>query len=45
MTYIIDYYKLGLFTIQDMQELVKAGFISADQYKQATGKDYVAPAE
>lgn len=44
MTFIIDYYKLGLFTKQDMQEFVKVGFISSDQYKQATGEDYVAPA-
>ncbi|QFR25203.1 XkdX family protein [Schleiferilactobacillus harbinensis] len=38
------YYKMGLFTNQDMQLFVQAGEITADQYKQATGEDYVAPA-
>ncbi|QFR65540.1 XkdX family protein [Schleiferilactobacillus harbinensis] len=38
------YYKMGLFTIPDMQLFVQAGEITADQYKQATGEDYVAPA-
>lgn len=42
--FIIMYYKMGLFTIQDMQLSVQAGEITADQYKQATGEDYVAPA-
>ena len=44
MTFIIDYFKLGLFTKTDMQEFVEVAFISSDQYKQATGEDYVAPA-
>ena len=42
--FIIMYYKMGLFTIQDMQLSVQTGEITADQYKQATGEDYVAPA-
>lgn len=42
--FVLMYYKMGLFTIADMQLSVQAGEITPNQYKQATGEDYVAPA-
>ena len=40
---IKQYYKAGLYTIDDLPLFVQVGYISKDDYKQLTGKDYVAP--
>lgn len=42
--FVMMYYKMGLFDKPTMQLFVQAGEITADQYKQATGDDYVTPA-
>ncbi|QFR64090.1 XkdX family protein [Schleiferilactobacillus harbinensis] len=42
--FVLMYYKMGLFDLPAMQLFVQTGEITADQYKQATGEDYVAPA-
>ncbi|WP_367368281.1 XkdX family protein [Schleiferilactobacillus harbinensis] len=41
--FVIMYYKMGYFTIPNMQLFVQTGEITPEQYKQATGEDYVAP--
>lgn len=39
-TLIKQYYKAGLYTIDDLPLFVQVGYISTDDYKQLTGKDY-----
>lgn len=38
--YIIEYYQMGLYTIQDMEGFVQVGWLSKEEFKQATGQDY-----
>ncbi|MCT3055827.1 XkdX family protein [Leuconostoc citreum] len=40
--FILDYYKMGLYADDNMKVFVRAGYITTDQFKTATGKDYVA---
>lgn len=40
--YVLNYYKMGLYTDDNMKVFVLAGYITTDQFKTATGKDYVA---
>lgn len=40
MTYILDFYRRGLFTKPQMQLFVRANFITADQYLDAVGEVY-----
>ncbi|MFT8399183.1 XkdX family protein [Schleiferilactobacillus harbinensis] len=42
--FIIGYYQQGYYNKATMEVFVKIGWLTADQYKQATGEDYVAPA-
>ena len=44
MDWVLDYYKQGYYNADDLQLFVQVNWITADQYKQATGEDYVAPA-
>lgn len=39
---VIQFYKEGLYTTDDMKLFVEVQWISADEYKQLTGTDYVA---
>lgn len=41
---VIDFYKQGLYTVEDMKLFVQVQWLTADQYKETTGIDYVAPA-
>lgn len=41
--YIKEYYGLRLFTNEDMKLFVEVKWITAEQYKETTGVDYVAP--
>lgn len=38
--YIIEYYQMGLYTIQDMEGFVQVGWLSKEEFKQTTGQDY-----
>lgn len=40
--YIKKNYEKGIYTKEDVSQFVKAGMITADQYKEITGEDYVA---
>jgi uncharacterized XkdX family phage protein len=40
--YIKKYYDEGIYTKDDVKVFVAQGYITADQYKQITGDDYVA---
>lgn len=42
MDYVLDYFKQGLFNADDLQLFAAIGWITADQYKQATGTDLPA---
>lgn len=42
MDYVLDYFKQGLFNTADLQLFASIGWITADQYKQATGTDLPA---
>jgi uncharacterized XkdX family phage protein len=44
MDWVLDYYKQGYYNENDLKLFVQVNWITADQYKQATGEDYVAPA-
>lgn len=37
---VMQYYKQGLFTIDDLSLFIQAEFISKADYKDLTGKDY-----
>lgn len=37
---VLNYYKMGLYNIEDMEGFVKAGYITPEQFKEATGQDY-----
>lgn len=41
---VIQFYKQGLYTADDMKLFVQVQWITADQYKETTGVDYVASA-
>lgn len=41
---VIDFYKQGLYTVENMKLFVQVQWLTAEQYKEATGIDYVAPA-
>ena len=45
MTYILDFYRKGLFTKPQMQLFVRAKFITADQYGQVVGDAYATSSE
>lgn len=36
------YYPMGLFTVQQCKDAVFVGWLTAEQFKEITGKDYVA---
>ena len=36
------FYDLGLWTIEQVREAVQFGRITAEQYKEITGEDYIA---
>ncbi|MFX3616210.1 MAG: XkdX family protein [Sporolactobacillus sp.] len=38
--WISDYYKKGYYTNDQMKVFVTAGWITIDDYKEITGKDY-----
>lgn len=40
--FISGYYKLGLYTSDNVKAFVVAGWITADDYKTITGADYAA---
>ena len=40
--FISDYYKLGLYTKDDVKVFVAAAWITASDYKTITGTDYTA---
>lgn len=40
---IKKYYDMGKYTNEQMKVFVGAGWITAEQYKEITGIDYVAP--
>lgn len=42
-TLIKQYYKAGLYTIDDLPLFIQCGWITADDYKTLTGDDYVVP--
>ncbi|QFR23690.1 XkdX family protein [Schleiferilactobacillus harbinensis] len=44
MDWVLDYYKQGYYNANDLKLFVQVNWITADQYKKATGEDYVAPA-
>lgn len=44
MDWVLDYYKQGYYNANDLKLFVQVNWITPDQYKQATGEDYVAPA-
>lgn len=35
-----DYFKLGLFTVDDCRKAVKCGYFGSEQFKEITGVDY-----
>lgn len=37
---VFQFYKQGLYTIDDLPLFVQVNFISAEDYKELTGKDY-----
>ena len=37
---VMQFYKQGLYTIDDLPLFIKAEFISPDDYKELTGKEY-----
>lgn len=42
MDWVLDYYKQGYYNANDLQLFVQVKWITADQYKQATGTDFPA---
>lgn len=34
-------YKAGRYTLTDLRDLVKAGIITAEQFQEITGNDYI----
>lgn len=40
--WIIKYYSMGLYTVDDLKVFVQVQWITAEQYKETTGIDYVA---
>ena len=42
VTIVGDYYKLGLYTADQVKVFVTAGWITAAEYKTITGTDYTA---
>lgn len=41
--FIIEWYKTGLYTIDDMRLAVETGNLTKEEFKEATGIDYDAP--
>lgn len=39
---VIKYFKMGIYKVDDLPLFVSAAFITADQYKEITGEEYVA---
>ncbi|WP_407886065.1 XkdX family protein [Levilactobacillus sp. N40-8-2] len=39
---IIQLYKQGTYSDKDLPDFVTCGWLTTDQYKELTGKDYVA---
>lgn len=40
---VIQFFNMGFYTAEDMKLFVQVQWITADQYKETTGVDYVAP--
>lgn len=40
--FIIGYYQQGYYSKETMKVFVKVGWLTADQYKQATGSEFPA---
>lgn len=40
---VIQFFKQGFYSIDDMKLFVQVQWITAEQYKEITGIDYVAP--
>lgn len=40
---VIDFFKRGFYTADDMKLFVEVQWITTEQYKETTGVDYVAP--
>ncbi|MCG4280867.1 XkdX family protein [Lacticaseibacillus saniviri] len=38
--FVLEFYKSGIYTKDDLKLNVEVGFITAEQYKTATGEDY-----
>ena len=41
-SWVIDFYKLGIYTSDNLKAYVRSDLISADDFKAATGQDYTA---
>jgi len=41
-SWVIDFYKSGAYTADNLKLFVRAGLITADDFKDATGEDYTA---
>lgn len=39
---VIQYYKQGVYDDNDLPDFINCGWLTSDQYKELTGKDYVA---
>lgn len=39
-TFIIDYYKMGIYSLADMWDFVSYGTFTTDEFKTITGQDY-----
>lgn len=40
---VIDFFKRGFYTADDIKLFVEVQWITTEQYKEITGVDYVAP--
>ncbi|MCT4389782.1 XkdX family protein [Leuconostoc falkenbergense] len=40
---VIQFFDMGLYNADDMKLFVQVQWITAEQYKEITGADYVAP--
>ncbi|MCK8605126.1 XkdX family protein [Leuconostoc citreum] len=40
---VIQFFNMGLYNVEDMKLFVQVQWITAEQYKETTGIDYVAP--
>lgn len=38
--FVILYFQLGLYTVDQFKEFVKAGWITKEQFKETSGQDY-----